>query len=407
MQNTFYEILRPCFVYLLMLDMGDEEPRYYIGKSFSCSISKVYSRHLHSGFATTKDIFSVDSRPKLYILQDCPLTGADAYRYVVAYTKYFEKQNLGECLNYEGTMWQSEHVKQETEIIYKEISKEPLEELLRRTYVVRAVDADRRRAAIESETQRTIQLNLGVSEDEKILFDAYCKRLGVSRREAFAMLLDAANSKTGSHYESIISGKEKKIEKQGQEIKRLEHKLALATGEAIPMRELWASTMFPFMLNGVKQYLQLLFPQRDVIHPVKSRPYKGFTRVLLPDEEYAYPEKEGFYLIRLEAILWGNHKSCFYAATCSDGKHYKYRYYSKDWFMGIPPRGSGYEEQDSLWLVGCKRAADGAMDLIAAMPFPSTKIYDCAQKGNMDIRLEKSQKPSLANRLADIESRGR
>ena len=221
------------------------------------------------------------------------------------------------------------------------------------------------------------------------------------------MLLDAANSKTGSHYESIISGKEKKIEKQGQEIKRLEQKLALATGEVIPKRELWASTMFPFMLNGVKQYLQLLFPQRDVIHPVKSRPYKGFTRALLPDEEYVYPAEEGFYLIRLETIIWGNHKSCFYAATSADGNRYKLRYYSKDWFMGIPPRGSGYEEQDSLWLVGCKRAADGAMDLIAAMPFPSTKIYDCAQKGNMDIRLEKPQKPSLANRLADIESRGR
>lgn len=135
--------------------------------------------------------------------------------------------------------------------------------------------------------------------------------------------------------------------------------------------------------------------------------FNSILEALLPDEEYNYPEKEGFYLIRLEAILWGNHKSCFYAATCSDGNRYKFRYYTKDWFVGVPPRGSGYEEQDSLWLVGCKRAADGAMDLIAAMPFPNRKIYDCAQKSNMDIRLEKPQKPSLENRLADIERKGR
>jgi len=406
MQNSFYEIPRPCFVYLLLLDMDDEEPYYYVGKSFSGSISKVYSRHLHGGFATTKDIFTCDARPNLYILQDRPLTGADAYRFVVAYHRVFEEQKLGESLNHDGTMWQAKCMKPETEKIYREISQEPLPELLHRSYVARAIDADHNRIEKEKqERKRTVQLNVGVTADDKALFDTYCKQLGVGRKEGFGTLLDAACNKSGSHYESIITSKEKKIERLAQKIKRLEQKLDLATGKALPKRELWASEVFPLMLDGVKQYLQLLCPPRDVIQPIKSRSYNGYFRSLLPGEEPIYPEKDGFYWIRLEAILWGNHKSCFCVGTCIDGNRYKFRYYSKSWFLGIPPRGSGYEEQDSYWLLGCKKAADGAMDLVAAFPLPCTRIDDSAKKRKTDIQAETLQKPSLASRVADIEQR--
>ena len=145
MQDSFYNIPRPCFVYLLILDMDDEEPYYYVGKSYSSSISKVYSRHIHSGFAATRNIFSVVAQPKLYILQDRPLTGDESYRYVVAYTRYFSENTLGESLNYDGTEWQSNFLKPDTLKIYEEISKEALSDLLQRAYIPRAIDADRRR----------------------------------------------------------------------------------------------------------------------------------------------------------------------------------------------------------------------------------------------------------------------
>lgn len=406
MRKSFYEVCRPCFVYLLLSDAVDETPEYYVGYTFSAAISKVYSRHIHSGYVTTKNTFSVDAQPNLYILQDRPLTGADAYRFVVAYTKFFEEQKLGACLNYDGTMWQAEFIKPETEVIYQEISTEPLEGLLRRTYVVRAIDADRERKTSKKGEQRIVQLNVSVTEADKTLFDTYCKQLGVSRREAFEILLNTATNKTCAHYENVIKSKEAKIEKQTQEIKTMQQKLALATGQALPKRELWASAMVPFMLDGIKQYLRLLFSKREVTQPIKSRPYKGFIRTLAPDEEYTYPEKEGFYLVRLETVLWGSNKSCFYVGACLDGKYYKFRYYSKEWFVGIPPRGSGYEEQYSPWLLGCKRAADGAMDLIAAFPLPNARLYDPTQKDKGNTKSEKTKKPSLADRLVNIERQG-
>lgn len=406
MQNDFYKSPRRGYIYLLLLDLNEEEHYYYVGKSFSNSISKVYSRHLHAGFVTTKNIFSCDAQPKLYILQDSLLTGAEAYRFVVAYTRFFQEQQLGECLNHDGTMRQAELLKLETQKIYLEISQEPIAELLHRTYVARAIDADHKRIeAVELGTKQIVQFNISISEDDKASFDTYCKRHGISRREAFGILLDDVINKTSSHYERIINKKEKIIEKTVQQNKKLEQKLALATGQSLPKRELWTSMMYPFMLEGVKQYLQLLLPQRSVTQPVRSRPYKGFSRGLHAHEEYVYPEKDGFYLVRLEAILWGNHKSCFYAGTTSDGNHFKFRYYFKEWFIGTPPRGSGYEEQDSLWLVGCKKAADGAMDLVAAFPIPNAKINNAVKQKNEDIRPIKPQKPSLAGRLANIESR--
>lgn len=405
MKKSFYEVRRPCFVYLLLSDTGDEEPEYYVGHTFSAAISKIYSKHIHSGYVTTKDSFSVDSRPNLYVLQDRLLTGAESYRYVVAYTRYFEEKKLGMCVNYDRTTWQAEFMRPETEKIYREISQEPLEELLRRSYVVRAIDADRERKIPKKEEQRIVQLNIGIHETEKEVFDTYCKQLGVNRREAFGILLDMATQKTNSHYEKVIKSKEAKIEKQAQEIKTMQQKLALATGQALPKRELWASAMVPFMLDGIKQYLQLLFPQRDVTQPIKSRPYKGFIRELAPDEEYIYPEKEGFYLVRLEAVLWGSNKSCFYAGTCLDGSRYKFRYYSKEWFLGIPPRGSGYEEQGGFWLVGCKGTADGAMSLTAAMPLPNLRADNSCEKGKECSEPERPRKPSLADKLADIARR--
>lgn len=408
MQDSFYNIPRACYVYLLLLDdETDNESYYYVGRSFGASISKVYSRHINGGIATTKDIFNVTERPKLYILQDRPLTGEDAYRYIVAYSSYFSENKLGSSLNYDGTEWQSKHLKPETEKIYQEISRETLPDLLKRTYVMRPVDADRKREELmaEQEKKRIVQMNVSVYEDDKAVFDAYCKKTGVSRRDALGMLLETAATKTTEKYEQAIIKKERKIESQSLEIKKLEHKLALATGKELPKKELWASRMYPFMLDGIKRYIRLLFPPKEAaVHPIQSRPYKGFTKPLLPNEEYLYPETEGFYLIRLQAVLWGKNKSCFYVGIDSMGRRYRMRYYDKEWFLGIPPRGSGYDEQDSIWLCGVVKAADGAMDLVAAMPLPHIKRDLPIPKDGEDRAVDQ-KKPALADRIADVESR--
>lgn len=408
MQGSFYNIPRPCFIYLLVLDdEADDESYYYVGRSFGTSISKVYSRHINGGIAATKGIFTATEQPKLYILQDRPLTGEDAYRNLVAYTRYFAENKLGSSLNYEGTEWQSKYLKPETEKIYQEIAKEPLADLLQRTYVMRPIDADRKREDLlaEQEKKRIVQLNVSVYEDDKALFDAYCKKTGVSRRDALGMLLESATAKTTEKYEQAIIKKEKKIEAQTQEIKKLQHKLALATGKELPKKELWTSRMYPFMLEGINRYISLLFQKKEAAaHPIQSRPYKGFTKPLLPHEEYYYPEKEGFYLMQMQAVLWGKNKSCFYVGIDSKGRRYRMRYYDKDWFIGIPPRGSGYDEQDSIWLCGVVKAADGAMDLVAAMPLPHIKRDLPIPKDGEDRAVDQ-KKPALADRIADVESR--
>jgi len=273
---------------------------------------------------------------------------------------------------------------------------------------MRPVDADRKReeSLAEQEKKRIVQLNVSVYEDEKALFDAYCKKIGSSRRDAFGMLLESATTKTTEKYEQAIVKKEKKNEVLTQKIEKLEHKLALATGKELPKKELWASRMYPVMLDGIKRYIRLLFPPKEAAaHPIQSRPYKGFSKPLLPHEEFVYPETEGFYLMQLQAVLWGKNRSCFYVGIDSKGRRYRMRYYDKDWFVGISPRGSGYDEQDSIWLCGVVKAADGAMDLVAAMPLPHIKRNLPAPKDGKDRPADQQKKPALVDRIADIEGR--
>ena len=402
MKKSFYERQRPCYIYLLVLDVEDEEPYYFVGKSFAFAISKVYSRHIHGGYATTKNIFSKTEKPRLYVLKNCNMTEAEAYRHIVAYVKYFEEHNLGECLNHDGTTWQTGNLMQDTERIYNEITRESLEDLLQHSYVSRAVDADRKKTSdTKLISMPAVQLNIAVDQHDKGVFQAYCKHFGLSQREAFSMLLNKDNSGTTENYERVIEAKNKKIINLEKEIVQLQRKLALASGDVLPRKELWAREMFPFLLAGVNQYIQIQLPRKEAMHPIKSRPYKSMLQNG-DQEEYSFPEKEGFYLIKLQTILWGNNKSCFYAGVGVDGNRYRFRYYKKDWFAGIVPRGSGYEEYQSLWLVGCKQSTDGAMDIVAAFPVLVQKQHDSID-GTACVAAY--HKIALADKLAEIERR--
>ena len=215
MKQNFYTAARWNFVYLLLLEEENEDNAYFfVGRTHS-SLSKIYSKHINGGYATTKETFTKTSRPKLYVLKDCQMTDAEAYRYVIAYIRFLNEYAVGESLNYDGSISQGKCLKSDTERIYREISQESLEDLLKRTYVVRAIDADRKRAAQKiQEAERVVQLNIAANENDKRAFDAYCKQLGLSRRHAFAAILDAATNKTSSQFERIISNKNQKIEKR-------------------------------------------------------------------------------------------------------------------------------------------------------------------------------------------------
>lgn len=397
MRSSFYETKKRCFIYLLLLDaVTDEDPYFFVGKTFSNAISKTYSKHIHRGYATTKNVFTPETRPKLYILQDILLTEAEAYRYIIGYTRFFLQNKLGECLNYEGTVWQSEYMKPETEIIYQAISKESVEELLRRTYVVRPIDADRRRDTGETQgAKNSVQLNVTVYDTDRQAFDAYCKQLGTSRREGFGVLLNSVKKADSAYWEGLLKKKDKQLEKQQKEMQKMEKKLALAEGRTLPQKELWASAFVPFIREGINQYMRLLFPKRIANMPIKSRSYKSFTRTIPLDSTYQYPEFEGFYLVKLHAITWGKNHSCFYMGIGDDGVHYKFRYFAKDYFCGLVPYGSGYDEENSWWLLGCRKANDGAMELAAAFPMAAMNVATPKHQENT--------KPSLREQIAFVE----
>ena len=200
-----------------------------------------------------------------------------------------------------------------------------------------------------------------------------------------------------AHWEDLLKKKDNQLEKQQAEMQKLKKELALAEGKALPQKELWASAFVPFIRAGINQYIHLLFPKRIANMPIKSKSYKSFTRTVSLDDTYQYPETEGFYLVKLQAITWGRNRSCFYMGVGNDGMNCKFRYFAKDYFCGLPPYGSGYDEENSWWLLGCRKAHDGAMELVAAFPIAITNAAS--------HRFEDNLKPSLREQISIAEKR--
>ena len=69
----------------------------------------------------------------------------------------------------------------------------------------------------------------------------------------------------------------------------------------------------------------------------------------------------------MEAVLWGQNKARFVVGRELDGTNRKLRCYPRPLYAGA--RIWEYPAETE-WLVGCKRASDGAMEVTAAFPFP-------------------------------------
>ena len=72
-------------------------------------------------------------------------------------------------------------------------------------------------------------------------------------------------------------------------------------------------------------------------------------------------------MVQPEAILYGKHSAWFLVGLWEDGSYCKLRMYPKASNMGIPIK-SDYGTEGSLWFLGWQKAADGAMDLVFAIP---------------------------------------
>lgn len=343
---------------IFALVLGED---FFIGKTASPRISAVYSRHRCGNVAATRGTMDQVQPPSLYILEELKCTGAEAYRHILAWIRRFEE--AGYCaINHTGTVIASETLYPPAEVLLDKLLQEPMDRILERAYVPKPSTGNRKPSRIKSLLSKPdthVQMNLRMTAKDKNTFDRFCKTHHLKAREALGLLLDQATGDK-EHLLPLLS----KQNVLKQEINQLQAKLTAYQENALSARDQQASDYLFFLKTGLTEYLQYLFPQEERGF-LPSFPYKRFRDQ--SDSCYEYPKSEGFLLLRTEAVLWGRHRARFIIGRDQSGNCLKIRYYPKPLYAGALM--SDYSA-GTHFLVGCQRAADGAMEVAAAFPIP-------------------------------------
>lgn len=343
---------------IFALVLGEE---VYVGKTTSPRISAVYSRHRCGTVAATRGILDQEERPSLHILQQLECTGADAYRHVLAWLHLFAQS--GFCsLNHETTAASSDLLYPPTEAIRKSLPQGPVDQILARTCVEKPVQADWKQEKglqMFSGKEKQVQMNLRMTAGDKKTFDRFCRKNRLKSREALGLMLDQITGED-THLKQLLS-----VQKAlREENSRLKDRLAVKSGKEASAQEKRCEAYLHFLLPGLTDYIRQLFPNEEE-DSLPSVPYKRFRKQT--EIRYEYPSQEGFYVLTAEMLLWGRNRARFVAGRGEKGEALKFRYYPKPLYAGVPiweyPSGT-------RWLVGCRQAADGAMEIAAAFPLP-------------------------------------
>lgn len=374
MHPQHYALIKVFRIYALFLLGEDGEKIIYIGKTAGRRLSAVYSNHIHMKNTATEPFFGTEAteRPSLHLLETLQTTTADAYRHVLCWIYLFQKKDY-RVINHEKMQLQASHLHPQTLDILKTIPQEDLPELLMRTRLVRLQDADlppSPPSKSEPTPDKNTQLSIRLTESEKARFNRFAEKLRRNQRETFLYLLE---SSTGNHREAIQSSRraEKTIHKLKQKNSQLQKHLSQLEQQTAPefQRIAILQKNHAFYCRGLSLYLQQCLPPPTEKTPLPSMHYKKFKRLLPDGLRYDYPSEVGFAIIRPEAILYGNHSAWFLVGLREDGSRCKLRMYPKASNMGIPIK-SDYGMEGSLWFLGWQKAADGAMDLVFAIPLP-------------------------------------
>ena len=251
----------------------------------------------------------------------------------------------------------------------------------------------------------TIQLSIRLTAEEKEAFNRYASRMQMTQRDAFMYLLhkyenpsrSSPDWKTDNTVLQVQQQSQKTIDKFTEEIANLQKKLEQAKNANPENAAPKMTARYRHTQELIKLWYELLqFKPKD--SPTLPRyGYKRFTRKLSPATRYLYPSEEGCYVFFPEALLYGKSRSPvnFWVGRLEDGQPCKLRVYEKWDYVGIRPSNDTYALKGSRWLVSLRKAADGAMDLIAALPLSNNQVH----------YEDTSTKMSLAQRIADIEHR--
>ena len=367
----------------------------YIGKTTSCRVSAVYHRHSRGEVQLTRKCASTNPSPMLGLLEIREMQAYEAYTTVLSYLHLFESNGFV-LLNSQKMITQSRALHSIAQDKYSELTRASFEEILKNSLVPKPTGADRKPIEKQSVAKKNAQkskLTIRVLRTEKEAFDICAARLQMTQGKLLSRMIneylvqDSADHFQVEQLKSELTENEKKAqERQAADAERL---------GTLTKRLEARGQLLENYLKGIAMFFDMLQPTSPVPLPIEQSRYKDFPNA----SAFLYPQTEGPFLFRPTAILLGRgrYPARFLVGSGENGKLLKFRYYPNSSLLGVSMLSPRFGKKGTLWIVGAKKAPDGAVDLAYAFPL------DVEFRAN-GMELESDEKRYVAGILREVDS---
>lgn len=252
----------------------------------------------------------------------------------------------------------------------------------------------------------TTKLTMRLAIPEIEAFRTLCQRLDMTQRDALMYLIQL-HSGSDCLVEVDVLRKHQHLRRQIDKLQAENAKLL----RRIERLQQTPEALAPRMTQRLQQaqadlntYCQAMSPPQGASLPCMS--YTRYGRLYPELHHYAYHAHDDAFVFTPNAILYGVARPPvqFWIGWSAKGEPCKIRIYHKHDHLGISPLHHKYAVIGVKWLIRTRTAADGAEDLIFAMPFPAgdgTPIIEPTSPNANDL----TAKLPLAQRIAAAERR--
>lgn len=330
----------------------------YVGKTKSSRISAVYRRHVRGEVFATKAYALQNPNPTLHIVWAQELYPYEMYYHVLAFVNVLARAGY-KVLNSPRTIARANDLRIPAQTIVVEIEKENLDTFLARTKVEKPTDADRKIVAAGGSPIRsscTQKVTIRLMPNEKMQFKQLADQRGLSYRKLLIGLIDDnAHTDEGASMGKLT---------QEEKIAELEEKLRKQRAE-FNERLGDKNRRMQMIQVGLKTYFDLMRSTNQIPMSIDTGRYQDFASA----HEFLYPDEDGPYIVRPIAILYGKgrYPARFLLGIGDSKKQIKLRFYPGN-CMGVSLTSENFGRRGTVWLLGGRRALDGAMELAYAFP---------------------------------------
>lgn len=346
----------------------------FVGKTTSPRISAVYHRHKRGEVYATRAHALNNTRPSLHILHVEEMLPYEAYYWILAYVNSLMRAGYT-ILNSPRTIARANNLYMPAQSIVSDIEAEGIDKILAKTKVEKPSSADRQLVLVEPDTPKCLvdcKVDIRLTADEKARFVCATKKRGVTYRELLLSLLDSNTDNTEHTVEQSTNSprKTERLESNNRELREKVRAQRVEFNERISAK----NKQLQLIQVGLATYFDLMRPTHNIPLAIERNTYKDFPAI----QGYRYPDQEGPYIVRPTAIVYGKGKypPRFILGIGDDNVQYKLRFYPNNNCAGISLTSKNWGKRGAVWLLGARRAPDGAMDLAFAFPLEIKFPYD-------------------------------